>query len=421
MKELLKFSKYLETDFVNSDSAYQSKMDLAISSLVTGDYSKAKQLFDGAIEIDSQFPSAWLGKAFAEIALVDDDGFNSLAIDEYLTRAMRTTDDILKYKVAIAGCLAYRHAVIIKKCVVAVEVAIEEQKKAKKQRNIAIATAVAGTMFTGKDKSIGSNIVGGALIVGGANHAINAHLKAAEMEVLGKSIYTAALGQTYLSIPIISLCGSLESQIQDDLLKVNFNVVLDSWKESVNYLYMKQRDQLVELLRAIKLDEAESIKNFIIHPSSIQEVGELLSFLKIIGMSHHRSFVVLDKLFNHTLGNIFKNEDSLKKLIRAEKNQKIAKSIGGVFILNGIALAAIIEEKSNKGVFAALSVLSDLIGLGLGYFLIKKSKNSDMKEFESEYNASIQELGVLVINKEDFRFNVIEKDINNNNNPTLGN
>lgn len=56
MKDLLKFSKYLESDFVNPNPTYQSKMDLAISSLVTGDYQKAKNMFDAAIEIDSQFP-----------------------------------------------------------------------------------------------------------------------------------------------------------------------------------------------------------------------------------------------------------------------------------------------------------------------------------------------------------------------------
>ena len=112
-------------------------MDLAISSLVTGDYQKAKQMFDAAIEIDSQFPSAWLGKAFSEIAFVQDEDFNQLTIDEYLSRAMRTTDNILKYKVAIAGCLAYRHAVIIKKCVLAVEEALRQKKEAEKKKTTA--------------------------------------------------------------------------------------------------------------------------------------------------------------------------------------------------------------------------------------------------------------------------------------------
>ena len=118
-------------------------------------------LLDAAIEIDSNFPSAWLGKAFSEIALVDDSDFNSLTIDEYLNRAMRAADDITKYKIAIAGCLAFRHAVIIKQCVLAVEEALRQKEEAKKAKSRAISTAIVGSMFTGKDKGLASNVVGG--------------------------------------------------------------------------------------------------------------------------------------------------------------------------------------------------------------------------------------------------------------------
>jgi hypothetical protein len=421
MKELLKFSKYLETDFVNSDSAYQSKMDLAISSLVTGDYSKAKQLFDGAIEIDSQFPSAWLGKAFAEIALVDDDGFNSLAIDEYLTRAMRTTDDILKYKVAIAGCLAYRHAVIIKKCVLAVEEALAQQAKAKKERNIAIATAVAGTMFTGKDKSIGSNIVGGALIAGGANHAIKTHLKAQEMEVLGKSIYTAALSQTYLSIPIIHLCGSLESQIKDDLLRANFNVVLDSWKDSVNYLYKKQRDQLVKLLREVKFNEAASVKKFLENPNSIQEVGELKAFLLILGMKEHKDYILLDCIFTETLPAVFKNVDSMQNLEKAAKKQKFFKIFGFVCFFLALMIPQIDKSGSGRSsdILGLLCLILDSVGIISTFWLVKKAKSAEMIEFEKVFNQAIKDISISVLRKEDFNFSLIEKNPTSNNSNTL--
>lgn len=416
MKELLKFSKYLETDFVNADAAYQSKMDLAISSLVTGDYSKAKQLFDGAIEIDSQFPSAWLGKAFAEIALVDDDGFNSLAIDEYLTRAMRTTDDILKYKVAIAGCLAYRHAVIIKKCVLAVEEALAHQAKAKKERNIAIATAVAGTMFTGKDKSIGSNIVGGALIAGGANHAIKTHLKAQEMEVLGKSIYTAALSQTYLSIPIIHLCGSLENQIKDDLLRANFNVVLDSWKDSVNYLYKKQRDQLVKLLRAIKINEAESIQKLLKNPNSIQEVGELKAFLVILGMGNHSGIMILENVFNESLSKYFNGKDVQEKLQTAKRKQQLAPLIFVPFVFLAIFLIGLFP-KSN--LMAFISFVVDLIGIIVTMKFSEKAKPTEMKEFVKIWDESIYSFSISILKNEDFNFSLIEKNPTSNNSNTL--
>jgi hypothetical protein len=390
---------------------------LAISSLVTGDFSKAKSMFDSAIEIDSQFPSAWLGKAFAEIALVEDDQFNDLAIDEYLTRAMRASDDILKYKVAIAGCLAYRHAVIIKKCVLAVEEALAQQAKATKERNIAIATAVAGTMFTGKDKSIGSNIVGGALIAGGANHAINTHLKAKEMEVLGKSIYTAALAQTYLSIPIIHLCGSLESQIKDDLLRTNFNVVLDSWKDSVNYLYKKQRDQLVKLLRAIKINEAESVQKLLKNPNSIQEVGELKAFLVILGMGDHSGIRILENVFNESLSKYFDGKDVQERLQSAKRKQQLAPLIALPFVFLGIFLMGL---KKGDTLMRIISFVIDLVGIIISMRFTEKAKPTEMKEFIKIWNDSVYSFSISILKNEDFNFSLIEKNPTASNSNTLG-
>jgi hypothetical protein len=419
MIELLKFSKFLESDFINQNSNYQSKMDLAISSLVTGDYTKAKNMFDGAIEIDSQFPSAWLGKAFSEIALVSDENFNSLNIDEYLNRAQRTSEDILKYKVAIAGCLAYRHAVIIKKSVLAVEEALRQKKEAERAAAIAIATAVAGSMFTGKDKSLGSNIVGGALIVGGTASAIQSNLKAKELEVLGNSIYTAALSQTYLSTPIINLCGNLENQVEDINLKSNFNVVLNSWKDSVIYLYNKQRDQLVARLKKFNADSAESIQKLLLDPNSIQEVGEFVAFMKIIGLSEHKIFNTINKLFKETLPNHFSNPEALAELDKANKKQKTAIGIGSaIFIVGFLSIYSdYVQQEENQWI----SFLVDLIGIGVGLWLMQKARTAEMKDFEKVFKDAVNEINSINITQDDFNYNLIESKNNNSNNNILGN
>ena len=391
MKDLLKFSKYLETDFVNSNPTYQSKMDLAISSLVTGDYQKAKNMFDAAIEIDSQFPSAWLGKAFSEIAYVEDEHFNSLTIDEYLGRAMRTTDNILKYKVAIAGCLAYRHAVIIKKCVLAVEEALRQKKEAEKAKSKGIATAIVGSMFTGKDKSIGSNIVGGALIAGGTTYAMQSHLKAKELELLGNSIYTSALSQTYLSTPIIHLCGTLEDKIEDANLRNNFNVVMDSWKDSVIYLYNKQREQLVARLKKFNVSEAENIQKLLNDPNSIQEVGEFVAFMKIIGLANHKIFDLLNKLFKETLPKHFDNPEAKSALEEAKKKQKFAGGLAVTIMMAGVIFYLVrinqikdgLDGDSSSTVW--LSVGIDVIGIIIGLWLSQKAHTNEMKDFAKLY------------------------------------
>ena len=426
MKDLLKFSKHLESDFVNPNPIYQSKMDLAISSLVTGDYQKAKNMFDAAIEIDSQFPSAWLGKAFSEIAYVEDEHFNSLTIDEYLSRAMRSTDNILKYKVAIAGCLAYRHAVIIKKCVLAVEEALRQKKEAEKAKSRGITTAIVGSMFTGKDKSIGSNIVGGALIAGGTTYAMQSHLKAKELELLGNSIYTSALSQTYLSTPIIHLCGTLEDKIEDVNLRGNFNVVMDSWKDSVIYLYNKQREQLVARLKKFSVSEAENIQMLLNDPNSIQEVGEFVAFMKIIGLSKHKIFDLLNKLFKETLPKHFDNPEAKSALEEAKKKQKFATGLGAGIIVIGL-FSIFIVSNMNKNSYedrSALSVIPwiiDGIGVFVGIYLSRKAKTSEMMDFEKVYLQAINDINSITITRVDFKLNLIDTASNSNDNDALGN
>ncbi len=44
-----------------------------------------------------------------------------------------------------------------------------------------------------------------------------------------------------------------------------------------------------------------------------------------------------------------------------------------------------------------------------------------MKSFEEEYRTVLREFSILNLKKDDFRFNVIEKDINESNNAALGN
>ncbi len=339
MKLLLKYAKNLEQDFVNPNSTYQSKIDLAVTSLVMGDYDKSKQMFDAAIELDSMYPSAWLGKAFVEIAKVDDDHFNSLEIDEYLNRALRSNSDITAYKVALAGCLAYRHAVLIKKYVQAVETAIEEQKKAKQKAMTGLVVAAAGTMFTGGNKSITSNIVGGALIGGGVTTAISSGLKSMELEKLGNSIYSAALGQTYLSIPIIRLCESLTGSNIDNDLKHNFNTVVDSWKDSVLYLMNKQKLNLVE-----KITEWQRSFN----GSPITEIDSFQLSLKMVGISNAD--------FNNSFNRYIEIYSSAGDKFSVKKRLIVvgASGIGGIIL--GLITLMIWGVKSDTGILAMMAV-----------------------------------------------------------------
>lgn len=415
MKELLLFSKNLEKDFVNENKDYQSKIDLGISSLVTSDFSKAKQMFDAAIELDSLFPSAWLGKAFSEIAIVSDDDFNSLEIDEYLSRALKSKQDLTKYKVALAGCLAYRHAVIIKASVLAVERFLEEQEKAKKQKKRAVSAAIVGTMFTGKDKSITSNVVGGALIAGGASAAMSANVKEKEFEQLANSLYSKALGQTYLSAPILYLCGTLIDNINDASLKNNFNVVINSWKESILYLYQKQKDQLVKTLNGLSMSDATRIESLLKNPNSVQEIGEFTTFMKIIGLSNHEICIELDNLFKVELKKRFETDSSKKDLEEAKKKQNIATGLGGgIFVFGVLSIWFDITQE-----YQWLPWLLDGVAILIFAILYNSAKSSEMKDFENYYREIVAKISTIKITNSDININLIKSESSQNNDNLL--
>lgn len=375
MKELLKYAKNLEQDFVNANSTYQSKIDLAVTSLVMGDYDKAKQMFDAAIELDSMYPSAWLGKAFVEIARVEDENFNSLEIDEYLNRALRSNAEITAYKVALAGCLAYRHAVLIKKYVQAVETALEEQKKAKQKAMTGLVVAAAGSMFTGNNKSLTSNIVGGALIGGGVTTAISSGLKSMELEKLGNSIYSAALGQTYLSIPIIRLCESLAGGNLDVDLKHNFNTVIDSWKDSVAYLMNKQKLHLVE-----KLTEWQ--RTFLDNPTVEIEAFQMST--KMIGLNNHNLNSALT-IYNDTFINS-KDKFSVRKRLTV-----YGLAVVCAIILISISLAILGDMKSISKDNRVL--LISAIGLIPSLLIIWLSTPKEIKKLQEQLK-TIQQIKI---------------------------
>jgi hypothetical protein len=140
-------------------------------------------------------------------------------------------------------------------------------------------------------------------------------------------------------------------------------------------------------------------------------------------MSHHRSFEILNKLFNVTLPDIFNSSEAMNKLEKAKKMKKMAPVIFLVIAVSGhLLVSALIGGKDyGSALGTAMSVSIDLGGLLTSIWLTNRLKSSEMKYFEEEYHSVIREFSILILKNEDFRFNSIEKDINNNNNPALGN
>jgi hypothetical protein len=359
---------------------------------VMGDYDKSKQMFDAAIELDSMYPSAWLGKAFVEIAKVDDDHFNSLEIDEYLNRALRSNSDITAYKVALAGCLAYRHAVLIKKYVQAVETAMEEQKKAKQKAMTGLVVAAAGTMFTGGNKSITSNIVGGALIGGGVTTAISSGLKSMELEKLGNSIYSAALGQTYLSIPIIRLCESLTGSNIDNDLKHNFNTVVDSWKDSTLYLLDRQLQNMIKPIKKWNQTGGNDMTKF---PK--KEIDEFKILIAVVGLNSSE----LNQLINDYIDLINVLND---KELHYKKENKLKSRLPFIiiFVLSiPIILFLVRVIKLSPLLSIIISSTSAII---IAVIVDNIITPAELKEMRRKKHTAFSKIEAIKLNKIDFNF-----------------
>lgn len=417
MKELLKYSKNLEIDFPTKDKAYQSKIELGVSCLNSNDLSKSKEMFDKAVELDSSIPSGWIGKAFSEIALSNEDNFNKLDINEYLTRALKSNNKaIVNYRVAIAGCLAFRHASIIKSNVIKVEKYLEEVEKQKKKKQAAVTTAVVGAMFTGKEKSITSNVIGGSLLAGGTGAAYQADLKGKEYKLVADSMFSAALGQTFLSAPILYLCGSLKNHIKDDDLKNNFNIVIDSWKDSVLYLFKKQKEQLVKKMKTLKFSDANTVEGLLNDPNSVQEIGEFSVFMKIIGLSNHPAFNKIENIFKVELSKIFESNQSKQNLKNAKSNQNFAITLGSVLFVVAIIITFIGDGSDT---YTNISFGVDLLAIILGVSIYRGSVTGEMKSFTNLFNNLISEIDSLNIIKDDINLDLIKPQNDKENNNSL--
>jgi hypothetical protein len=230
-----------------------------------------------------------------------------------------------------------------------------------------LVVAAAGTMFTGGNKSITSNIVGGALIGGGVTTAISSGLKSMELEKLGNSIYSAALGQTYLSIPIIRLCESLTGSNIDNDLKHNFNTVVDSWKDSVLYLINHQKRTLDEQI-------AKWYKTMVNHPTN--EIKAFQSTLKMIGIRSNEYDIALENYLN--LYNASQDKFSpSKQFVFAFA---VVFVVGIVFITMSSIFKSIPEI--NNSVKAYITYFSSIIA---GYLVYKKLMPKELKVLKASF------------------------------------
>jgi hypothetical protein len=205
-----------------------------------------------------------------------------------------------------------------------------------------------------------------------------------EIEKLGNSIYKSALGQTYLSIPIIRLCESLASSNIHDSLKHNFNTVVDSWKDSVLYLINNQKRSLED--KIIKWQTT-----MVNHPT--EEIRAFQLTLKMTGITNSSYEKALENYLNIFLMSEakFSQGNQFKIVVKV----LIALAITFIIITSLFKLISGVSQE----IKAYISIFT-LVGVGA--YVKKRSTPIELKELKSNFSI----IKSLSISRNDFHLGI---------------
>lgn len=299
MKEILAVIKSVDSDFTSNNDKFNSYLELGSSYFSGNEYDKALGIFEKAIEEEPKNSGGWIGKAITHLAMTEVANISSVNIKDYLEKAVSNSDDkkIGKYLRAITLYYGYQYSAAIKLYIEQTNQAIADKQKAQVEAVIGIATAVAGGAIANNSKSLTGNLIGSAMLAGGAGATMKKGYDSFSLDKLSKSLYGNALAQTILSVPTIQSCHRIYEVSTGDL-KHNVNVILDSWKESVIYLFQKEKADFLELLK--KLNDTEKLLDKEVRSSVQEKMDEIIYFMDMIGMDE---------------SNVFKKVESIKSVL----------------------------------------------------------------------------------------------------------
>jgi hypothetical protein len=297
MKELLNPIRTLEKDYHSQDPEFVSKLEFGESLLLSGDYTSATEQFNKAIELDTKNPGGWIGRAIAEICETSSEEIFSVNVDEYLNRAksLDASENIIKYTALACGLIAFKHSSAIKSHIQLQQQALANKKVAQANAIVGGAMAVLGGAIASNSKGTFSKVVGYSLLGTGAGMGISNLLSASQFGDISNSIYKNALAHCFISIPIISYCNNILSSLPSSDFKSNMSVVINSWKDSVHYLYTTEKEQLLTRLKSLVSDD-EKLNKAIIENGKIQEIREFHIFIDMIGLDNTELFKETDEL-----------------------------------------------------------------------------------------------------------------------------
>jgi len=286
MKAILSVIREVESDFASKNEKFNSYLELGSSYFSGNEYDKALGIFEKAIEEEPKNSGGWIGKAITHLAMSEVANISSVNINDYVERAINNSDKVKieKYLQAITLHYGYQYSAAIKLYIEQTNQAIAEKKEAQVAAVIGMATAVAGGAIANKSKSFTGTFIGYSLLAGGAG---------------AKSLYGNAFAQSILSVPTIQSCHNIYEGSEGDL-KHNVGVILDSWKESVIYLFQNEKANFIKLLN--ELNDTDKLLNPEIRNSVQEKMDEILYFMDMIGMDKSSDFKKAGQIKNVMLG-----------------------------------------------------------------------------------------------------------------------
>lgn len=375
MNESLKVIKNIESDFYSNNEKFNSFLELGSSYFIGNEYDKAIAIFEKAIELEPKNSGGWIGKAITHLASVGTVEINSVNISDYIEKAKLNSDKFKfqKYLEAITLHYGYQYAVAIKHYIEQTNQAISEKKKAQVAAVIGLATSVAGGAIANQSKSITGTFIGYSMLTGGAGVTIKKGYDTFSLDKLSKSLYGNALAQSILSVPTIQACHQILENSSGDL-KQNTSDILNTWKDSVIYLFQNEKIHFLGLV-----EEMSNIDNLLDKSKRteiLSKIDEILYFMDMIGLDKSVDFnkVLRIKGIIESFSEDF-NDEEIESIAKKRKNTKFWTL---AIILAGLALIGHFDEKGMMPDSSFL-IFSILIGFYLVYRYFRKKRN-DLSE-----------------------------------------
>jgi len=417
----------ITNDFSTDDEKFNSLLELGETYFSGNEFDKSLSAYEKAVQENPKSSGGWLGKALSHLASADVIGINEVDVKAYLDSAIKYGDQkvIEKYLIGVTLYYSYNYAAAIKLLIDQTNQAIAEKKRAQIQAVVGLATSVIGGSIANKSKGSFGKMVGYSMLAGGGGVTVKKGFDSFKLDQLSKSLYGNALAQTLVSVPVIKQCNEILKSATGDLHH-NTSVILESWKESVIYLFQNEKLHFVETIK--KLENVDILLNDDWRADLERKVDEMLYFMDMVGLDEsndYRAVMSIKKSISS-----FKEKFSKKKradILSAKSKLKEQGDIWFNVVIWAVPALAVcaaflgkmlgIDLDSNDfvdgvGTFIGISfVVSIVVGyrLWIKYSRKKAEINSDagLDIVETEINQIMTKINSVQINRNEFDLNLL--------------